>query len=118
MSSTGVRPPNPDRRPNGAFPPDRAASSSRPRMTAAHESFRSDRSDPRFRDPSPQASSAGTSHQRTASGNPRPASRAAEERRTEKVLVATRETLVARTRSPDRRSAPAPKDKAKAADGG
>ncbi|KAK0751027.1 Spc98 family-domain-containing protein [Schizothecium vesticola] len=51
-------------------------------------------------------SSASTSHKRSASGNPRPTSRVVDERRTEKVQVTTRETLVSRTRSPVRRSAP------------
>lgn len=55
----------------------------------------------------------GTSHKRSASGNPRPGSRTAapkdgvdeQHRRSEKVQVTTRETLlVTRTRSPERRS--------------
>ncbi len=52
------------------------------------------------------AAAASTSHKRSASGNPRPTSRLVDERRTEKVQVTTRETLVTRTRSPVRRSAP------------
>lgn len=112
MSSTTSRPTYPDRRHNGT---------ARPRMSA-QDSVRSDRSDPRYRDTaSPQPGYPGTSHKRTASGNPRPAGRttaaATEERRTEKTHVTTREVLVSRTRSPERRSAaPAPKDKARAAD--
>ncbi|KAK3940628.1 spindle pole body component alp4 [Diplogelasinospora grovesii] len=58
-----------------------------------------------------------TSHKRTASGNPRPSSRTVledrEVRRTEKVQVTTRETLVTRTRSPERRSAPSQSDKSR-----
>ncbi|KAK3390494.1 Spc98 family-domain-containing protein [Podospora didyma] len=52
------------------------------------------------------AASSSTAHKRTASGNPRQASsRSVDERRTERVQVTTRETLVSRTRSPERRSA-------------
>lgn len=77
------------------------------RMSAnARDSFKTDRSDPRRQDrPSPQPSNVSTTHKRTASGNPRPISRTVEERRTERVQVTTRETLVSRTRSPERRSA-------------
>ncbi len=85
---------------------------------AAHDGFKSEFSEPRFRESSPLAGF-GTSHKRTASGNPRPASRttAVDERRTEKVQVTTRETLVSRTKSPERRGVPsAAKEKAKAAE--
>jgi len=75
----------------------------------AHDSFKSERSDSRKYGPSPQAAFAQTSHKRTASGNPRPSSRAVEERRTERVQVTTKETLVSRTRSPERRAAQAEK---------
>lgn len=81
---------------------------------SGYDSFKSDA----YRESSPQPSFPGTSHKRSASGNPRPASRTTEERRTEKVHVTARETLVSRTKSPDRRGAPAQKDKAKNADGG
>ncbi|KAI1823118.1 Spc98 family-domain-containing protein [Xylaria intraflava] len=43
-------------------------------------------------------------HKRSASGNPRPAGRVGEERRTERLTVTTREKIVSRKRSPDRRS--------------
>lgn len=43
------------------------------------------------------------SRKRSTSVNPRSTSRHVEERRTEKVQVTTRETLMTRTRSPDRR---------------
>lgn len=59
--------------------------------------------DPR-RPPSPQASAAGTTHKRAASGSQR-ARGSVEERRTERVNVTTRET-VTRTRSPERRPGP------------
>ncbi|KAK0718227.1 Spc98 family-domain-containing protein [Lasiosphaeria miniovina] len=103
-----------------------SASTSRPRTTAASvkdpggggssNNFRSEsRADrdahrPQAASP-PISSSYGTSqaHKRTASGNPRQTSRSVEERRTEKVQVTTRETLVSRTRSPDRRSGPSSK---------
>ncbi|TRX98335.1 hypothetical protein FHL15_000980 [Xylaria flabelliformis] len=42
-------------------------------------------------------------HKRSASGNPRPASRTVEERRTERLTVTTREKLITRTKSPERR---------------
>ena len=114
MSSTTARPSHPDKRANGVATPDTA----RPRVSA-HDSFRGDFSDPRHREASPQSSYAGTtSHKRTASGNPRPASRATEERRTEHVKVTTRETLVTRIRSPERRNGPAPKEKVRPGDGG
>ncbi|KAI0132750.1 spindle pole body component alp4 [Xylariales sp. AK1849] len=102
----------PDRRTNGAS--DNANGTSRPRMASGH-SFKGERGVP-----SPQTAytntSHSTAHKRTASGNPRPASRSTEERRTERVTVTTREKLVSRTRSPERRSrdsAPPEKWKAK-----
>ncbi|KAL2021964.1 hypothetical protein VTK56DRAFT_6383 [Thermocarpiscus australiensis] len=59
-----------------------------------------------------------TTHKRSVSGhqgqNPRATSRSFEERRTEKVQVTTRETLMTRTRSPDRRTAP---ERTRTADG-
>lgn len=78
----------------------------RPPRMSVHDSFKSERSDSRRHGPSPQSS---TSHKRSASGNPRPSSRAVEERRTERVQVTTKETLVSRTRSPERRGAPSEK---------
>ncbi|OIW31767.1 hypothetical protein CONLIGDRAFT_572794 [Coniochaeta ligniaria NRRL 30616] len=81
----------------------------------ARDNFKPERSDSRRQDrPSPQPSNVSTSHKRTASGNPRPTSRAVEERRTERVQVTTRETLVSRTRSPERRSATASGDRRRA----
>ncbi|KAI0413589.1 Spc98 family-domain-containing protein [Xylaria grammica] len=43
-------------------------------------------------------------HKRSASGNPRPTSRMVDERRTERLTVTTRERLISRTRSSERRS--------------
>ena len=65
---------------------------------------RAERQDPR-RPPSPLASSAGNSHRRMASGSQRTKA-GVEERRTERVQVTTRETVTARTRSPERRPGP------------
>ncbi|KAL1883808.1 hypothetical protein VTK73DRAFT_8344 [Phialemonium thermophilum] len=76
--------------------------SGRSRMSA-NDSFKSENVDPRRFGPSPQGEPFQTSHKRSASGNLRPSSRSIEERRTEKVQVTTRETLVSRTRSPQRR---------------
>ncbi len=123
MSSTTVRPTTyPDRRLHGGAAPDKGPRAPR---VSGHESFKPEQADPRYRESSPQAAfgPGGTSHKRTASGNPRPASRATptEERRTEKVQVTTRETLISHARSPDRRNGlvHVPKAKAKptAADG-
>lgn len=97
---------------------------SRPRMTSNSNNpndinFRSERErhNARYKEASPQPdqepnsqsghSYAQTSHKRSASGNLRPSSRV-DERRTEKVKVTTRETIVSRTRSPDRRNAQPP----------
>lgn len=94
-----------------------AGDKARPRMSA-HDSFKSQQSEAKQKAPSPQPQFAGTSHKRSASGNPRPASRATEERRTERHVVTTRETLVSRTKSPDRRSAAAaPSAKSRGTDG-
>ncbi|KAI0387582.1 Spc98 family-domain-containing protein [Hypomontagnella monticulosa] len=57
---------------------------------------------------SPQAAYINPAHKRTASGNPRPASRSTEERRTERITVTTKEKLISRTRSPERRSRDVP----------
>ena len=87
-------------------------SAPRPRMTAQN-SFKSERSESKrsAHGPSPQPIPSMTSHKRTASGNPRPASRAVDERRTERVQVTTKESLVSRTRSPERRGAPSEKSR-------
>lgn len=82
----------------------------RPRVSGPNGSFRSEKADSYRKGPSPQPGSqyASTSHKRTASGNPRPASRTAEERRYEerRVTEHTYEThlrrLVPRNTSPDR----------------
>jgi gamma-tubulin complex component 2 len=105
---------NAERRTNGSNDNANPSANSRPRMTSGH-SFKTDRNDPRGV-PSPQPGFTGTGHKRTASGNTRPVSRATEDRRTERVTVTTREKLVSRTRSPERRtrdSAPPEKWKGK-----
>ncbi|KAM7196390.1 spindle pole body component alp4 [Naviculisporaceae sp. PSN 640] len=56
--------------------------------------------------------SASGAHKRSTSTNARATGRVVDERRTERVQVTTRETLVTRTRSPERRSA-APSEKSK-----
>lgn len=58
-------------------------------------------------------SAAGTSHKRSASGNPRPGSRSTDERRTERVTVTTKDKLSARSRGRDA----VPSEKWKAKDG-
>lgn len=74
---------------------------------SAQGPFKSERADSR-QGPSPhQQQYQPTSHKRTASGNPRPMSRATEERRTEerrteRTFVTHRETLSTKTRSPER----------------
>jgi gamma-tubulin complex component 2 len=90
------------------------AASARSRLSA-HEGLRNERSDSVRPGPSPQPPLFSTTHKRSASGNPRPASRAVEERRTERVQVTTKETLVSRTRSPDRRAVP--QERPRATDG-
>ena len=77
--------------------------SAQPRAPSGQTGSRGERLDPRGTR-SPQPSTAGMSHKRTASGSQR-TNRGVEERRTERVQVTTRETLTTRTRSPDRRSA-------------
>lgn len=99
MSSAAPRLPH-ERRPS-AHPDEKARS-----RVSAQSSFKSDRADSR-QGPSPHQQHQSTSHKRTASGKPRPMSRAAdermaEERRTERTFVTTRETLATRTRSPER----------------
>ncbi|KAJ9131568.1 Spindle pole body component [Pleurostoma richardsiae] len=105
MSSASIRTSTyADRRTtNGAAAGDKGGGA-RPRMSA-HDSFKSQQWDAKQQKaPSPQPGFSATSHKRTASGNPRPSSRATEERRVERHVVTTRETLVSRTRSPDRRN--------------
>ncbi|KAE9363043.1 hypothetical protein N431DRAFT_498845 [Stipitochalara longipes BDJ] len=77
--------------------------SAQPRAPSGQTGGRGERLDPR-RTQSPQPSTAGTSHKRTASGSQR-TNRGVEERRTERVQITTRETLT-RTRSPERHAAP------------
>ena len=99
-----------DKRANGtAAAPDKATS--RPRMSG-HESFKSDTRESRRHVPSPDSGVSNPAHKRSASGNFRPSSRTVDERRTERVQVTTRETLVTRTRSPERRGAPSERPKA------
>ena len=68
------------------------------RRTATENGTARPRGDPR-RPPSPQHSTSGATHKRTASGT---------QRRTERVQVTTRETLTTRTRSSERRGPPPP----------
>ncbi|KAG9228192.1 Spc98 family-domain-containing protein [Amylocarpus encephaloides] len=77
--------------------------SAQPRASTA-QSSRHERQDPR-RQQSPTAESS-TAHRRGASGSQR-TNRAVEERRTERVQLTTKESIT-RTRSSERRSAPAP----------
>jgi gamma-tubulin complex component 2 len=77
------------------------SNSSKPRMASGSSGIKTERSDGRIPQP-PQPSAGGPSHKRMPSGSQR-TSRNVEERRTEKVQVTTRETLISRTRSPDRR---------------
>src|SRR4051812_17683188 len=95
-------------------PAAEASSQKAARLNSARESFRADAaadaSGSRQAYHSPNASFASTAHKRTASGNPRPLSRSTaggeeRERRVERTHI-TRETLVARTRSPERRPQP------------
>ncbi|KAI2624391.1 Spc98 family-domain-containing protein [Hypoxylon sp. NC1633] len=100
-----------ERRTNGTSDND---SNPRPRAAAAGHashthSARGSQQDQNQRGTrSPQAAHTNPAHKRTASGNPRPASRSTEERRTERVTVTTKEKLISRTRSPERRSKDAP----------
>lgn len=108
---------------NGGTAAD-ASSHKAARLHAARESFRNDvaaeTSGSRVGHQSPNTSFTSTAHKRTASGNPRPLSRTAtgeeRERRVERTQVTTRETLITRTRSPERRmaSARAPPEKTSA----
>lgn len=77
---------------------------SRPRLPSGQQGGTRTERDSR-RPQSPQASTSGTTHRRTASNSQRTKG-GVEERRTERVQVTTRETLTSRTRSPERRPAP------------
>ncbi|KAK4193942.1 spindle pole body component alp4 [Podospora australis] len=113
--SSGTRPPTfADKRSSGVAATASAASS-RPRMAMpdAGGSFTQNQSSSQQQQHQhPPKTSTNTSsryhaeaHKRSTSGNPRSTSRSVEERRTEKVQVTTRETLMTRTRSPERRGA-------------
>ncbi|KAI9054713.1 hypothetical protein LZ554_001864 [Drepanopeziza brunnea f. sp. 'monogermtubi'] len=76
-----------------------------PRVSSSQQSNRGERPDPRGQhgeQHSPQPSTSAGSHRRTPSGAHR-LKPGVEERRTERVLVTTRETVTRRTRSPERR---------------
>ena len=96
---------HPDRRTNGSAAAEHPTQSrvqlqsQRPASAAERATSRSER-----RVPSPREPYTNPAHKRSASGNPRPASRSTEERRTERVTVTTRDKLISRTRSPDRRT--------------
>ncbi|KAI1075042.1 Spc98 family-domain-containing protein [Whalleya microplaca] len=102
----------PDRRTNGTTESD-ANNPPRPRPTVHNR--RASQTDPRAASASarsPQTAYTNPAHKRTASGNPRPASRNVEERRTERTTVTTKEKLISRTRSAERRSRePPPQEK-------
>ncbi|KAI1351367.1 Spc98 family-domain-containing protein [Xylaria sp. FL0043] len=76
--------------------------SHRPRAGAASSSAAQPAADSRS-GRSSQAGFTNPPHKRSASGNPRPGSRVVDERRTERLTVTTREKLITRTRSPERR---------------
>ncbi|KAI5868636.1 Spc98 family-domain-containing protein [Durotheca rogersii] len=83
-------------------------SNPRPRATGhSHHGSRSSQPDPRTAR-SPPSAFINPAHKRTASGNPRPASKSFEERRTERTTITTKEKLVARAKSVERRSKDAP----------
>ncbi|KAI5926164.1 Spc98 family-domain-containing protein [Camillea tinctor] len=94
------------------YPPERRTNGtdngnpSRPRAgTTGHTGHtpRPSEGDPR-RARSPSRAYSTHAHKRTASSNHRPASRGLDERRTERVTVTTKEKLMSRTRTPERRS--------------
>ncbi|KAK4181887.1 putative spindle pole body component alp4 [Triangularia setosa] len=114
--SSGTRPPTfQDKRSSGVAAT--ASASSRPRMPPMPDggSFSQSQSQSHGHKPSANtnadplptqtntSSRYAESRKRSTSVNPRSTSRHVEERRTEKVQVTTRETLMTRTRSPDRR---------------
>ncbi|KAI0406123.1 Spc98 family-domain-containing protein [Xylaria palmicola] len=88
-----------DRRTNGTNDSD---GNPRPRAGTAFSSAAHTSTDSRS-GRSPNPGSTNPSHKRSASGNPRPSSRTVEERRTERMTVTTREKLISRTRSSERR---------------
>lgn len=80
---------------------------SRPRPPSGQQGSRSERPDPRrTQSPQPQPLSytSANAHKRTASGSQR--NKVVEERRTERSKITTTDTLISRTKSPERRSAP------------
>ena len=92
-----------DRRSNGNNNDDANPTSSRPRMTSGQHSSKAEHRESRSGpSPHPSGSFTSTAHKRSASGNPRPASRS--DRRTERATITTREQLVSRAKSPERRS--------------
>ena len=114
MASAATRASVHERRANGMSDGDR----SRPRVSTAQPGYnKHERLDSKqTSSPHPSLYAPGTSHKRSASGNPRPASRATEERRveerrteirtetrTERAYLAHLEALVPGSRSPERR---------------
>lgn len=99
MSSSRI--PNQEKRVNGSLDKD-----GQPRPQSRPPRARVERSDSRV-GRSPQQSYApftNPAHKRSASGNPRPMNRSStEERRTERTTVTTKEKLISRTRSTERR---------------
>lgn len=93
--------PNQEKRINGSLDKD-----GQPRPQSRPPRARVERSDSRSAT-SPQPTYApytNPAHKRTASGNPRPMNRSnTEERRTERTTVTTKEKLISRTRSTERR---------------
>lgn len=81
---------------------DNGSGSSRSRPPSALAGTRSERPDIRRR-PSPPPGATDSNHRRAQSSSQRN-NRGVEERRTERAHVTTRETVTARTRSPDRRA--------------
>lgn len=81
---------------------DTGSGSSRSRPPSALAGTRPERSDLRRR-PSPPGGTTESNHRRAQSSSQRN-NRGVDERRTERVNITTRETVSARTRSPDRRT--------------
>ncbi|KAI1379427.1 Spc98 family-domain-containing protein [Hypoxylon crocopeplum] len=93
---------------NDSNPRPRAAGASSHTAYTSHTSRSSQHDQQQRTTRSPRDPFINPAHKRTASGNPRPASRSTEERRTERVTVTTKEKLISRTRSPERRPRDAP----------
>ncbi|KAI1258389.1 Spc98 family-domain-containing protein [Xylariaceae sp. FL1019] len=91
-----------DRRSNGVD-----GDAPKPRAHAASRASQPSQADARI-GRSPQPSYTNPPHKRSASGNPRPASRRVDERVTDRRTITTREKLVTRTRSPERQPKDAP----------